>query len=305
VSVSGILVVDKPSGITSHDVVAIARRALGERGIGHTGTLDPMATGVLPLAVGKATRLVRFLSASTKDYDAVIRFGRATDTYDATGTTTAESPQRPTRTALEIGLLALSGDYDQLPPPYSAKKVDGRRAYAMARRDERVELKAVPVTVSRVILTAFDDDTAAVSLTCSAGFYVRSFAHELGRRLGCGACLEALRRTRSGEFTLDRAVPFDLLANAKRGDDALMARLLPLEAVLPEYPALQLTAEGVKYVSHGRELGPAQVVGGAKAPPHERSAHWVRLFDGSGVLVALATPDAASGTLHPSIVLLA
>lgn len=300
---NGVLVADKPAGITSHDVVAVARRALGERGIGHTGTLDPMATGVLPLAVGKATRLVRFLSASTKDYDAVIRFGRATDTYDATGTTTAESPQRPTRTGLEIGLLALSGEYDQLPPPYSAKKIDGQRAYALARRDEPVELKPVPVTVSRALLTAFDDETASVSLTCSAGFYVRSFAHELGRRLGCGACLEALRRTRSGEFTLDRAVPFELLAHAKRGDDALAARLLPLEALLPDFPVLRLTPEGVRYVSHGRGLGPAQLVGGAEAPPYEISAQWVRLIDASGALVALAEHDADSGTLHPSIVL--
>src|ERR1043166_5601297 len=125
----GLLVVDKPGGPTSHDVVSRVRRALRERSIGHTGTLDPMATGVLPLVIGKATRLVRFLTASDKDYDAVIRFGRATDTYDATGTTTSESPQRPTQTALEIGLLALTGTYDQMPPPYSAKKVGGRRAY--------------------------------------------------------------------------------------------------------------------------------------------------------------------------------
>ena len=214
-SLSGVLVVDKPSGITSHDVVAVARRALDERGIGHTGTLDPMATGVLPLAVGKATRLVRFLSASDKDYDAVIRFGRTTDSYDVTGTTTGDSPMRPTRTAVEFGLLALSGSYDQMPPSYSAKKVEGRRAYSLARRDQPVELKPVPVTVSRAALTAFDDDTASVSITCSAGFYVRSFAHELGRMLGCGACLEALRRTRSGEFTLDAAVPFEWLAGAR------------------------------------------------------------------------------------------
>lgn len=297
-ALNGVLVVDKPSGITSHDVVAVARRALGERGIGHTGTLDPMATGVLPLAVGKATRLVRFLSASTKDYDAVIRFGRSTDTYDATGTTTAESPQRPTRTGLEIGLLALSGDYDQLPPPYSAKKVDGRRAYAMARRDEPVALKPVPVTVSRAVLTAFDDETASVSLTCSAGFYVRSFAHELGRRLGCGACLEALRRTRSGTFTLEAAVPFEQLANGRPGDSALTSRLLPLEAVLPEYPAVQLTPDGVNYVSHGRDLGPAQISGGLSP-----TAPRVRLTDPRGSLIALAEP-APSGLLHPSIVLL-
>jgi tRNA pseudouridine55 synthase len=298
--VNGLLVVDKPSGITSHDVVAVARRALRERGIGHTGTLDPMATGVLPLAVGKATRLVRFLSASDKDYDAVIRFGRVTDTYDATGTTTSESPQRPTRTGLEIGLLALTGSYDQMPPPYSAKKVGGRRAYEMARRDEPVELKAVPVTVSRAVLTAFDDETAAVSLTCSAGFYVRSFAHELGRRLGCGACLEGLRRTRSGTSTLSHAVTMEELT-APGASDALQARVIQSDELLPDYPAVQLTDQGLAYVSHGRDLGPAQISGPMRVTS---GAPWVRLMDARGSLVALATPDATSGALHPSIVLL-
>jgi tRNA pseudouridine55 synthase len=273
---------------------------LRERGIGHTGTLDPMATGVLPLAVGKATRLVRFLTASDKDYDAVIRFGRATDTYDATGTTTSESPQRPTRTALEIGLLALSGTYDQMPPPYSAKKVGGRRAYEMARHDQPVELKAVPVTVSRVALTAFDDDTASVSLTCSAGFYVRSFAHELGRRLGCGACLEGLRRTRSGTSMLSHAVTLDELTT-HGASDAVQARFIECSQLLPDYPAVQLTDQGLAYVSHGRDLGPAQIAGPVRIAD---GAPWVRLMDARGALVALATPDAASDVLHPSIVLL-
>lgn len=297
---NGVLVVDKPAGITSHDVVAVARRALGERGIGHTGTLDPMATGVLPLAIGKATRLVRFLTASDKDYDAVIRFGRATDTYDATGTTTLESPQRPTRTALELGLLALTGTYDQMPPPYSAKKVGGRRAYAMARRDEPVELKPAPVTVPRAVLTSVDDDTASVSITCSSGFYVRSFAHELGRRLGCGACLDALRRTRSGEFGLSRAVTMDELT-APGASDVLASRIVECSELLPDYPAVQLTDQGLAYVSNGRDLGPAQLSGRV---PADATAAWVRVMDARGTLVALATPDAASGTLHPSIVLL-
>ena len=298
---NGVLVVDKPAGITSHDVVAVARRALGERGIGHTGTLDPMATGVLPLAIGKATRLVRFLTASDKDYDAVIRFGRATDTYDATGTTTSESPQRPTRTALEIGLLALTGTYDQMPPAYSAKKVGGHRAYKMARRDEPVELKPAPVTVSRAVLTAFDDDTASVSITCSSGFYVRSFANELGRRLGCGACLEALRRTRSGEFSLPSAVPLEVLA-APQATTTLASRVIPCDQLLADYPTVQLNDQGLAYVSNGRDLGPAQVSG--RLPADTTPASWVRLMDARGTLVALATPDAASGVLHPSIVLL-
>jgi len=311
--VTGVLVVDKPSGITSHDVVAVARRALGERGIGHTGTLDPMATGVLPLAIGKATRLVRFLSGSDKDYDAVIRFGRATDTYDATGTTTAESPMRPTRTAVEFGLLALSGTYGQMPPSYSAKKVDGRRAYAMARRDQPVELKAVPVTVSRAVLTAFDDDTASVSITSSAGFYVRSFAHELGRMLGCGACLEALRRTRSGEFTLAAAAPFELIAGGQGLDaGARMSRIaelmVPPGALLQSLPAVRVTAEGLDWVAHGRDLGPPQTLRAAVVRDaswlEEGPESWVRLLDEAGHLVALATRRPASPLLHPSVVLI-
>lgn len=297
---NGVLVVDKPSGITSHDVVAVARRALRERSIGHTGTLDPLATGVLPLAIGKATRLVRFLSASDKDYDAVIRFGRTTNTYDATGETTSESPMRPTRTAVEFGLLALSGSYDQMPPAYSAKKVDGRRAYAMARRDEPVELKAVPVTVSRALLTALDDDTARVSITCSAGFYVRSFAHELGRMLGCGACLEALRRTRSGEFTLAAAVTLEELT-AQDASTTLASRVISCDQLLPDYPTVELNDQGLAFVSNGRDLGPAQMSG--RLPADTTPASWVRLMDARGTLVALATPDAASGVLHPSIVL--
>jgi tRNA pseudouridine55 synthase len=310
-SLSGVLVVDKPSGITSHDVVAVARRALGERGIGHTGTLDPMATGVLPLAVGKATRLVRFLTASNKDYDAVIRFGRTTNTYDATGETTSESPMRPTRTAVDFGLLALCGSYDQMPPSYSAKKVDGRRAYAMARSDQPVELKPVPVTVSRAVLTAFDGDTASVSITCSAGFYVRSFAYELGRMLGCGACLEALRRTRSGEFTLQDAVPFERLAAPQERElqlSRLQTAMLAPAALLLDLPAVELTAQGLAWVAHGRDLGPAQW----HAPANDRNTErmpanpetWVRLFDTGGRLVALATHDPAGAVLHPSVVLI-
>jgi tRNA pseudouridine55 synthase len=279
--------------------VAVARRALGERGIGHTGTLDPMATGVLPLAIGKATRLVRFLSASDKDYEAVIRFGTSTDTYDATGTATANTAIRPTKAAVEAALLALSGDYDQMPPPYSAKKVDGRRAYAMARRAQPVELRAVRVSVSRTVLTGFDADTAQVSITCSSGFYVRSFAHEVGRLVGTGACLDALRRTRSGSFTLDAAVPFDALATRERSG-TVTARLIACDRLLPEYPAVELSAQGLAYVSHGRDLGPAQFSGGS---PTARPANWVRLCDAKGTLIALAEP-AASGLLHPSIVLL-
>src|SRR5688572_29978346 len=207
----GVIVVDKPEGLTSHDVVSAARRLLGEKRIGHTGTLDPLATGVLALVCGRATRLVRFLSACDKEYEATIRFGLTTDTFDITGEETSRTGEAPRREALLQALGELTGEYLQMPPAYSAKKVGGRRAYDFARKAEAVELTAVPVRVSRAELTDFSGIRATVSLTCSAGFYVRSFAHELGIRVNTGACLEALRRTRSGEFHVAEALSLESL----------------------------------------------------------------------------------------------
>src|SRR5262245_54713652 len=206
-----VIVVDKPAGLTSHDVVVIARRCLGEPHIGHTGTLDPLATGVLPLACGQATRLIRFLTASDKEYDAGIRFGLTTDTFDITGHETSRSDAVPTREALDRTLNSLRGEYLQTPPAYSAKKVGGERAYDLARRHEEVRLEQVPVRVSRADVLAFDGVTARIGITCSAGFYVRAFAHSLGEIVETGACLESLRRTRSGEFTLEEAITIDQL----------------------------------------------------------------------------------------------
>lgn len=284
----GVLVVDKPAGLTSHDVVAVARRALGESRIGHTGTLDPLATGVLPLAVGRATRLVRFLTASDKEYDATIRFGVTTDSYDITGAETSRSGVHPDRDAVARALASLTGEYLQTPPAFSAKKVGGRRAYALAREDESPDLRAVPVTVFRAELAAWDGATARVILACSAGFYVRSLAHELGQRVGTGACLEALRRTRSGEFTLADAVSLAAL----QGDKSAVERLIPLERLLTALPAVHLTAEERERVSHGRE------VTAAAAGP------WVRLLDPDGRLIGVAQPGSAPNSLHPAVVLI-
>ena len=292
----GVIVVDKPEGLTSHDVVSAARRLLGEKRIGHTGTLDPMATGVLPLVCGRATRLVRFLSASDKDYEATIRFGITTDTYDITGEETSRTGKAPSREALLRALDELTGEYLQTPPAYSAKKVGGRRAYDFARKAETVELAPVPVRVSRVELTAFEGETATVSLTCSAGFYVRVFACRLGEITGTGACLAALRRTRSGEFGLDGAVSLDDLGQ----DEPLASWLIPMEQLLPGLPALRLTGEGLIRVSHGRVVEAADLIPPGLSDPPE----WVRLLDPGGALVALATPGAAPGSLHPSVVLI-
>lgn len=292
----GVLVVDKPQGLTSHDVVTLARRALGETRIGHTGTLDPLATGVLPLAVGRATRLVQFLTASEKEYEARIRFGLTTDTYDVTGREVTRSDARPQRAAVETALGTLTGEYLQPPPAYSAKKIAGRRAYELARAAQAVEPTPVMVTVRRVELVAFDDSTATVRLTCSAGFYVRSFAHTLGAIVGTGACLDALRRTRSGEFTLDRAVT--VLTLHGPAADAI-AGIVPMERLLPQIPKVTVTAEGCTRVAHGRELGPSHVL--EPSPP---DAAWVRLMNADGELLALATPAARPSSLHPSVVLI-
>jgi tRNA pseudouridine55 synthase len=290
----GLLVLDKPHGLTSHDVVAAARRALGEPRIGHTGTLDPLATGVLPLALGRATRLVRFLTASDKDYVATIRFGVTTDSYDIMGTETGRTGQMPSREAMLDALRRLTGDYLQTPPAFSAKKVDGRRAYALARQEHTVTLTPVPVRVARADVVDVADSRATISLTCSAGFYVRAFAHALGELTGAGACLEALRRTRSGEFGLDRALSIDALQDPAR----VAARLIPLARVLESFPAVTVTDRGRAHVSHGRELAPEDLTGPVGA------VEWARLLDATGALVAVATPGRTPGSLHPSVVLI-
>jgi tRNA pseudouridine55 synthase len=291
--VDGVLVVDKPRGLTSHDVVAAARRILKEKRIGHTGTLDPLATGVLALACGRATRLARFLSAADKDYVATIRFGMTTDTYDIAGTETGRSDRQPQRAELDEAMARLRGSYDQVPPAYSAKKVGGRRSYDLAREDQAVELRAVPVHVSRADVLTFTGDRVTVSITCSAGFYVRSFAHSLGEQTGAGACLEELRRTRSGEFRIDSAASLDELQD---DPDQAASWMVPLESLLTGLPSVQLTEEGRLRVSHGREIEHQGAVAGPGA--------WVRLLDEQGRLIALGQPGATEGSLHPAVVLI-
>jgi tRNA pseudouridine55 synthase len=288
---NGVLVIDKPPGLTSHDVVAVARRALGERRIGHTGTLDPLATGVLPLACGHATRLVRFLTASDKEYDATIRFGLTTDSYDVTGVETSRSGLSPDREAVNRALVELTGSYLQTPPAFSAKKIAGRRAYEMARKDQAVAPTPAPVTVKRAELERLEGDVGRVRITCSAGFYVRAFTHSLGELVGTGACLEALRRTRSGDFTLENGIGIDRLLD-QRGQAAVTA-LIPLTNLLPGFPAVTVTGEGRARVSRGQEVE-------ATVP----AAEWVRLLDTSGHLIAMARSGSRPGFLHPAVVLI-
>lgn len=295
----GVLVVDKTQGPTSHDVVTLARRALGISRIGHTGTLDPMATGVLPLVIGRATRLAQFLTASDKDYEATVAFGRATNTYDAMGTVVTTSDARPTREQIEAALTAFRGTFEQTPPAFSAKNIGGERSYDIARKakDGVVVLpKAVTVTVRELDLVSFDGETAVLHMRVTAGFYVRSLAHDLGAALGMGGVLTALRRTRSGEFGLDGAVPLADVLQA--GREALAGRLLPFSGLLPELPAVTLRGpEQVVKIRNGVEIAPGDLVSPLSPLPE-----LTRVMGADGTLVALAKPAKTAGFLHASIV---
>lgn len=298
---NGVIVVDKPQGPTSHDIVAEARRALQMRRIGHTGTLDPLATGVLPLVIGQATRLSQFLTGAPKGYEATFRLGVATDTYDADGEALRTVPfERVTGVSdAEIldALEAFKGSFDQTPPPYSAKKIAGVRSYALARRQLEVRSAAVRVNVSRLELLERRGDRVCVRVEAAAGFYVRSLAHDLGERIGCGAHLDALRRYRSGPFTLDDAMTIEEL---RAGPEAAEAYVVPMERLLEDLPVIDLSDSGTIRARHGNALGPADArPRGGRIPPE---GGLCRLFSGEGRLVALARRS-PGGSLQPVVVL--
>jgi len=304
---NGVLAVDKPQGVTSHDVVATARRALRCKTIGHTGTLDPMATGVLPLVCGKATRLARFLTASDKEYEVVARFGVATDSYDITGRVTAESAERPTREALEAAVAACLGDRLQTPPAYSAKKVNGRRAYALARRDQTVDVPPARVTLASADVLTWDGTDLTLRLVCSAGFYVRSLVHELGQITGAGATVVALRRTRAGAFLASSAVDLGTVAGAAQpgaAADAVARAFVPLDRLLPEMPAVHVGAEGLARVRHGQDLLPAHCVPAGVGPASGATEVWTRVLGPDATLVAIAAGGPEAAALHPAVVLI-
>ena len=308
----GLLVVDKPSGPTSHDVVARLRRVLREKRIGHTGTLDPMATGVMLLVVGKATRLAKFLSASDKSYDAVVRLGFATDTADAQGQPLGPVSDRPlpSRDEIDAALDAFRGTFLQQPPAFSAKKIGGQRSYTLARAAARLKPSrfesdapdlpdppALPapasVTTHAIRIVRLEGDRVTLTVRCSAGFYIRSLAHDLGERLGVGAHLAALRRTRTGDFGLDRSLTLDA---AERDPAQAAVALVPLADMLPGWPMVVLTTEG--------EVRPRDTARSAFdfQPSALSPQPYVRLLDERGNLVAMAQPT-GTGALHPSVVL--
>lgn len=282
------------------------------RRIGHVGTLDPLATGVLPLVVGRATRLASLLSEGDKVYRSVFRLGVVTDTYDVTGEVVAEGRRQTSETPLTLETIeAMShrfvGTFRQVPPPFSAKKIGGVRAYRLARKNEPVAPKAVEVTVRRFEIAAVKDDQVSCLIVCAPGFYVRSLAHDLGEALGCGACLEQLRRERNGTFGLDQAVTMDEL---ERDHGVATEHLLPMADLLPGLPSVIVTDRGSRLAAHGNALTPTEFEPSSGAIPTGiessgsagTSPARIRVYDRAGTLLAIADGSTA-GVLHPRIVL--
>ena len=286
-----VLVVDKPAGLTSHDVVNRVRRILGQKVVGHLGTLDPAATGVLPIVVGKLTRLAQFYAHSDKSYEGSIRFGFATDTYDAEGEPTSP-PQAVTlnRDAVLRAAAQFCGRIRQIPPPFSAKKIAGVPAYKLARKKQDVDLQPVEVEVKELEILSLDGDCATFVASVSSGTYLRSIAHDLGRELGCGAHLKSLRRTAVAEFRLQDAHTLEALEEASRQGTVEAFSMHP-RMLLPLLPCVTANDETAALIRHGRAVNLAEF---SKAPQ-------VKVFCGQRELIAIAKRIA--GTLfHPGIV---
>ena len=269
---TGIVVIDKPEGWTSFDVIAKLRRALHERRIGHGGTLDPMATGVLPVFVGRATRAVEFMESADKEYLAGVRFGFTTDTQDTTGTVLTESGIQPTAAEIEAALMTFLGKQEQLPPLYSAIKVDGKKLYEYARAGKDVERKARQIEITEIVPLGFaENGEYRFRLTVSKGTYVRTICHDLGEKLGCGGSMSSLRRLRAGAFRIEDASALDEVL-APGGE----ARVLPLDSLFRAYPALNVDEEQNRRVRCGNTIR------------MEAADGTYRLYDTAGEFLALA-----------------
>lgn len=309
----GILVVDKPRGKTSHDVVESVRRIVGFRGIGHLGTLDPLATGVLVLALGRATRLARFYAGRRKRYTCAVRFGFSTDTYDADGEAVGpDSAPTLNGESLEAMAATFLGKIDQMPPSFSAKKIHGRPAHELARKHKPVNLEPVGVEVFEFKLTGIEGSVARFSVECGSGTYIRSLAHDLGKLHGAGAHLAEIARTAVGEFTLDRAASLaELEQDAREG--RLADRVIRLENLLGELPRATVLPVVEKRVRHGAkfnlplaQIQPGHAIAAQGAPAELDSGDWkparLRVFNQQGLLIAIAEP-VVPRTYQPLVVL--
>jgi tRNA pseudouridine55 synthase len=288
---NGVLIVDKPAGVTSHDVVNRARRILQQRSVGHLGTLDPMATGVLPLVTGSFTRLAQFYTSAEKTYEGTVRFGFSTDTYDAEGEPVT-APQQVVLRAEDVEALAVHfrGMIEQVPPPFSAKKIHGVPAYKLARKHKEVILQPVKVEIKELEILGVEGDRARFRARVASGTYMRAVAHDMGQRLGCGAHLESLRRSVVAEFSLDDAHTLDQCA-AAAASGTLEDLLVHPRKLLPQFPAVTADEASAARIRSGRPVN----------LPELSRARQVKVFCGQRELIAIATRVA--GTLfHPGIV---
>jgi tRNA pseudouridine55 synthase len=295
----GALVINKPRGKTSHDVVESVRRIAGFRQIGHLGTLDPLATGVLVLLLGRATRLMRFYASRRKRYTCAARFGFATDTYDAEGDAMGpDSSPVLDRQKIELLAAEFTGRIQQMPPAFSAKKIHGRPAHELARKNKPVELKAVEVEVFEFLVTGIEGSVARFSVECGSGTYIRSLAHDLGHRYGTGAHLAEIVRTAVGEFTLDQALTLDELQDAGRAGK-FAERIIRLEGMLPELPRATVLPIVERRIQHGAkftlplaQIHAGQSVSAQGAPAELNSGEWqptrLRVFNQQQQLIAIA-----------------
>jgi tRNA pseudouridine55 synthase len=279
-AISGVLVIDKPVGLTSHDIVQAVRKGTGIRRAGHTGTLDPRASGVLVVLIGPAVRLSEYVSASDKRYQAIIRLGSSTDTFDAEGEITqTASPDEISEEMFENALGKFIGEIEQVPPPYSAVKVKGRKAYEMARQGEEVDLEPRIIQVHSLELLEWAPPEAVIDVYCSSGTYVRSLANDLGKELGCGAHLIGLRRTKSGRFTLRDSVPLNKLRDAF-DNGSWYQYLIPAAEALSDWPSVELDSDQVDAVRHGHRI-----------PADAELGKMVRGISEQGELIALLELD--------------
>jgi tRNA pseudouridine55 synthase len=288
----GILLLDKPSGPTSHDMVMAVRRGTGEKQVGHAGTLDPLATGLLVICLGAATRLSDYLRDKDKRYRARVRLGQSTNTYDAGGEITSESAVIPDRSAVEEALVKFRGSIQQRPPAFSAVKRGGQKAYELARAGRPVELEARPVEIYALELLEWQPPELTLEILCSSGTYIRSLAHDLGDSLGCGAHLTALRRTASGNFRVSEAVTLDELTRSfERGD--WRSHLRPADQAVADWPEVGLTAEAAARIQHGQSI-----------PLEEYADDYARAYNPGGEFIALLRADTLAGLWRPYKVLL-
>ena len=300
---NGILIIDKPAGITSHDVVSRVRRILKTKRVGHTGTLDPFATGVMVILVGQATRLAQFLDKDAKAYEAIVRFGFETDTGDRTGSpkSKVQSPKSLVVEDIREALKGFRGEIDQTPPMYSAKKVEGKKLYELARKGQTIERKAVKVRIDELEIlseppasaggTAMGIEAATLRVVCSAGTYIRTLAEDIGRKIGTGAHLTELRRTAAGRFSISESITLDELADMSEP----VGHLIPMEEAVSHLAKIELTGERAAKTRNGLSTRIYDVA--------FAESEAIQMLDETGSLIAVGFYDAAENVVQPKVVL--